>query len=94
MLRVDVGPPAPGGLEEDDESSLPDSDFLVSVVEPSSFAIGTLEVDAAPPDPPARPLRGVSLNWNVMSFFCSNQRAFGLAGSYIDWRTDFIPEVP
>lgn len=61
MLRVDVGPPDPGGLEEDEVSSLPDSDILDSVVEPSSFAFGTLEADGAPPEPPARP-RGVSLN--------------------------------
>lgn len=92
MLRVDWTPPAPGGLEDDSSAPDPDSDCFASVVEPSSFAIGTA-ADGAPPEPPARP-RGVSLNWKVMFWFCSNQRDFGLGCSYIDLRTDLMPESP
>jgi hypothetical protein len=74
---------------EDDDSSAPDSDFSGVVVEPSSLAIGTAEVEALLP--PVR-LRGVILNWNVMFCVFSNQRVFG-AGCIMDWRTDLMPEL-
>jgi len=38
-------------------------------------------------------VRGVSLNWNVMLSFASNQRGFG-SGSIIDCRTLLIPWEP
>jgi len=75
-----------GGREEDVEVSLAElADELDDAELPKDVEEECEAVD------PARP-RGVSLNWNVILFPCSNHRGRG-RGSIIDCLTDLIPEL-